>query len=145
MTNNEVLPYEEAKEVCEFLGKNSRLFEPDYFGLFRMVMNDVKLQYATTPTDSNIWINALRGSNNSFYYAGSGTTVDADEAPWASDEPNNALAGEGCVETNMEGKWNDIKCTNENLALCQAPCKFQLLRLNCGLNYGFFSGMDSNR
>ena len=124
LSTNELLPYEEAKEVCEFLGKNSRLFEPDYFGIFRMVMNEVKSQYTASSSHNLIWINVLRGSNNSFYQGSSGAIVDGDEAPWAAGEPNNALAGEGCVETNMSGEWNDVKCTNENLGLCQAPCKF---------------------
>ena len=44
-------------------------------------------------------------------------------APWAANEPNNAGikqgSGEYCIQADIVGFWNDVKCTAKFYALCQ--------------------------
>ena len=54
----EKLPYEESKELCEFLGEDSRLFEPTDKETLTNVLN--KIKEMNLPDDTSFWINAIR-------------------------------------------------------------------------------------
>ena len=53
-----------------------------------------------------------------FKYVSNGADVEED-APWKEDEPNDL--NEGCIQSFMDGGWNDISCTTNGYALCQMP------------------------
>ena len=55
---NDKLPYEESKELCEFLGEDSRLFEPTDKETLTNVLN--KIKEMNLPDDTSFWINAIR-------------------------------------------------------------------------------------
>lgn len=38
---------------------------------------------------------------------------------WANNEPNNASDKEDCIELITGGFWNDMKCDNEKLIICE--------------------------
>lgn len=40
---------------------------------------------------------------------------------WNDGEPNNADSAEHCVEILKDGKWNDIFCSSQLLAVCEFP------------------------
>uniref|UniRef100_A0A8D1EFN0 Mannose-binding protein C n=1 Tax=Sus scrofa TaxID=9823 RepID=A0A8D1EFN0_PIG len=40
---------------------------------------------------------------------------------WNDGEPNNADSAEHCVEILKDGKWNDIFCSSQILAVCEFP------------------------
>ena len=52
---------------------------------------------------------------------------DVEKGPWGSDDENT---GEGNVQSKMNGEWNKVKSTKDNLALCQMPGKYTY--------YGFY-------
>lgn len=43
---------------------------------------------------------------------------------WAAGEPNDAGAGEDCVEVGAAGAWNDLPCDTLRPALCEAPAPY---------------------
>ena len=72
ISNNVKVPYEEGKELCEFEGKNSRLFEPQDQDTLEDVLKKVKenpgvavaiaIEEASGSSTGqlNMWINAIR-------------------------------------------------------------------------------------
>lgn len=40
-------------------------------------------------------------------------------SPWAPGEPNDDRGGEQCVELYTNGKWNDMKCSEKRLVVCE--------------------------
>jgi len=62
---NDKLPYEESKELCEFLGEDSRLFEPKDQETLTNVLNKIKRNSGLNlPDDTTFWINAIRSDHS---------------------------------------------------------------------------------
>ena len=60
-TKNVLVPYEEGKELCEFEGENSRLFEPTDEDMLSDVLNKIKrISSLNVPDNAQLWINAIR-------------------------------------------------------------------------------------
>ena len=52
--------YDESVEYCEFLGENSRLYEPRDVDTRTKVLAAIKEEAPTVTDDMFIWINAIR-------------------------------------------------------------------------------------
>lgn len=67
------------------------------------------------------WVGLVRNSAGLFTNWLDGTPY-VFYSNWNTEEPNNVGGGENCVETIREsGKWNDIACGNNRLAMCEKP------------------------
>ena len=48
---------------------------------------------------------------------------ESDWPPWESDAPNDAKSGEGCVQSNYQGLWKTVDCSEQRVCLCEARGK----------------------
>ena len=49
--------------------------------------------------------------------------------PWEEGEPNDAKSGEGCVESTNLGLWNDIKCSDSKVCLCEGKGMYLIFEM----------------
>ncbi|XP_032868182.1 CD209 antigen-like protein E [Amblyraja radiata] len=69
------------------------------------------------------WIGLSENGTETNWQWVDGTALNTSATDWNEGEPNNAGAGEDCVEIQIAGKWNDVNCNKKQHWICEQKRK----------------------
>jgi len=101
----------------------SALFLCDSYGHIVSIHSEAESAFLSSIADTSFWI-GIHGTFSSKAEFTSAVPLWTDDTAmnfqnWNTDEPNSA--SEQCVESDTNGKWNDVSCTSERATVCKIP------------------------
>jgi hypothetical protein len=101
-------PWLDARDLCQAWG-----------GDLAKVESDEENTRLGEQSDQDVWLGASDFEDEGNFRWFDGDDVDPDGS-WAPAQPDNFEGRENCLELRaMDGRWNDVPCTSEKLALCE--------------------------
>lgn len=99
--------FAEAQKICRQAG--GEVASP------RSAAENEAVQQLAIAQNKNVFL-GMTNTNGKFIYPTGQPLVYSN---WAPGEPNNDNGAERCVELYTNGKWNDKKCSENRLVVCE--------------------------
>merc|ERR1712029_26051 len=111
----------ESEDSCQTVDSNKTCTFPFQY-------KDKEYNGCTSIDHHQLWCatdNIPSTENSGWGFTGWGECGDCDDIyrNWGSEEPNNHLGKEDCLNFEVStGKWNDENCSTRGYYICEAPC-----------------------